>query len=221
MRLAAILSRWRSACRCAAKVITGPASYDIEVLDADPRRVKRLRIAKRKEAPPRTRRRDAAGHGDRRHAADRIHPAIRRSVHDAAGTLRPCRRAGYGFKRLAIAFAAGAISVLAMAPFNIWPVLFLTFPVAVWLIDSAGAGRLGPVPTAAITGWWFGFGYFFAGLYWIGNAFLVDAQIFGWLLPFAVTALPVGLAFFMAAGFALARVLWTRDASRIPRSLSR
>ncbi len=121
----------------------------------------------------------------------------------------------YGFRRLAIAFVAGAVSVLAMAPFNIWPVLFVTFPVVVWLIDSAGAGRLGPVPTAAVTGWWFGFGYFFAGLYWIGNAFLVDAQIFGWLLPFAVTALPAGLAFFMAAGFALARALWTRDASRI------
>ena len=42
------------------EVITGPASYDIEVLDADPRRVKRLRIAKRKEAPPRARRRDSA-----------------------------------------------------------------------------------------------------------------------------------------------------------------
>lgn len=42
------------------EVITGPASYDIEVLDADPRRVKKLRIAKRKEAPQRPRRKDAA-----------------------------------------------------------------------------------------------------------------------------------------------------------------
>jgi CBS domain containing-hemolysin-like protein len=42
------------------EVIAGPASYDIEVLDADPRRVKKLRIAKRKQAPQRTRRKDAA-----------------------------------------------------------------------------------------------------------------------------------------------------------------
>ncbi len=39
---------------------------------------------------------------------------------------------------------------------------------------------------AAVAGWWFGFGYFLAGLYWIGLAFLVDAKTFGWLLPFAV-----------------------------------
>jgi CBS domain containing-hemolysin-like protein len=42
------------------EVIAGPASYDIEVLDADPRRVKKLRIARRKDAPARVRRRDAA-----------------------------------------------------------------------------------------------------------------------------------------------------------------
>jgi CBS domain containing-hemolysin-like protein len=34
------------------EVISGPGNYEIEVLDADPRRVKRLRIAPRKERPP-------------------------------------------------------------------------------------------------------------------------------------------------------------------------
>jgi CBS domain containing-hemolysin-like protein len=39
------------------EVISGPGNYEIEVLDADPRRVKRLRIAVRKERPaPRTQR---------------------------------------------------------------------------------------------------------------------------------------------------------------------
>jgi CBS domain containing-hemolysin-like protein len=42
------------------EVISGPGNFEIEVLDADPRRVKRLRIATRKERPvPRpTRRRE-------------------------------------------------------------------------------------------------------------------------------------------------------------------
>jgi CBS domain containing-hemolysin-like protein len=40
------------------EVIAGPATYDIEVLDADPRRVKKLRITRRKE--PRRRREIAA-----------------------------------------------------------------------------------------------------------------------------------------------------------------
>ncbi|WP_300258639.1 hemolysin family protein [Bradyrhizobium sp.] len=47
------------------EVISGPGNYEVEVLDADPRRVKRLRIAPRKERPaPRiqreSRRREAA-----------------------------------------------------------------------------------------------------------------------------------------------------------------
>jgi apolipoprotein N-acyltransferase len=121
----------------------------------------------------------------------------------------------WGWKRALIAFAAGALSVLAMAPFNAWPVLFLTFPVVVFLIDGASAGRLRGVPAAALAGFWFGLGYFVFGLYWIGYAFLVDAATFAWLLPFAVLGLPAYLALFTAFGFALARLIWTRDASRV------
>jgi apolipoprotein N-acyltransferase len=121
----------------------------------------------------------------------------------------------WGWKRIAIALLAGAVSSLAMAPFNAWPVLFVTFPVMVWLIDGAGAGRWRGVPAAAWAGWWFGLGYFVPGLYWIGYAFLVDASTFAWLLPFAVLGLPAYLALFSAFGFAVARLLWPRDASRV------
>jgi len=121
----------------------------------------------------------------------------------------------WGWRRVAIAFIAGAASTLALAPFNAWPVLFLTFPVLVWLVDGAAAGRLGGVGAAAIAGWWFGFGYFLAGLYWIGFAFLVDADKFAWLLPIAVVALPAGMALYTAFGLALARLLWTRGALRV------
>ncbi|MDE2377900.1 apolipoprotein N-acyltransferase [Bradyrhizobium sp.] len=121
----------------------------------------------------------------------------------------------WGWKRALVAMGAGALSVLAMAPFHAWPVLFVTFPVLVWLIDGAGGGRLGGIPAAALTGYWFGLGYFVPGLYWIGYAFFVDAQTFAWLTPFAVLGLPAYLALFPAAGCALARLLWTKDAARI------
>jgi apolipoprotein N-acyltransferase len=121
----------------------------------------------------------------------------------------------WGWKRAAIALIAGALSSLAMAPFNAWPVLFLTLPVMVWLIDGAGAGRGRGIPAAAMSGWWFGLGYFVPGLYWIGYAFLVDASTFAWLMPFAVLGLPAYLALFTAFGFALARLVWTRDAARV------
>jgi apolipoprotein N-acyltransferase len=121
----------------------------------------------------------------------------------------------WGWRRAAIALVAGILSALAMAPFNAWPVLFLTFPVLVWLIDGAAAGRMRGVPAAAWTGFCFGFGYFVPGLYWTGYAFFVDAQTFAWLSPFAVLGLPAYLALYPAFGFALARLLWTKDASRI------
>ncbi len=121
----------------------------------------------------------------------------------------------WGWRRRLIAFAAGALSALAMAPFNAWPILFLTFPTLVWLIDGAGVSRWGGLAVAAAIGWWFGFGYFLAGLYWIGYAFLVDAPDFGWLLPVAVIGLPAVLAVYTALGVALARMLWTRGALRI------
>ncbi len=121
----------------------------------------------------------------------------------------------WGWRRALVAFSAGAVSVLAMAPFDAWPVLFFTFPILVWLVDGAAGGRLGGLPSAAIAGWWFGFGYFLAGLYWVGYAFLVDAKTFGWLLPFAVIALPAAMACYTGLGLALARMLWTRGPTRL------
>ena len=120
-----------------------------------------------------------------------------------------------GWWRILIAFLAGASSTLALPPTDIWPVPFITFPILIWLVDgTAGAGPRG-VLAAAAAGWWFGFGYFLAGLYWIGHAFLVDAKTFGWLLPFAVTALPAAMAVYTALGLVLARLIWTRGATRV------
>ena len=121
----------------------------------------------------------------------------------------------WGWRRRSIAFIAGAVSALAMAPFNAWPVLFLTFPVLVLLIDGIASRGWNGLIAAADIGWWFGFGYFLAGLYWLGYAFLVDAATFGWLLPFAVLGLPAILAIYTALGVVLARLLWQRGATRI------
>ena len=121
----------------------------------------------------------------------------------------------FGWRRALIAFVAGSASALAIAPFNAWPVLFLTFPVMVWLIDGSAAGRWSGPITAAVAGWFFGFGYFLAGLYWIGYAFLVDVKTFGWLLPIAVAGLPAYLALYTALGLAIARLIWVRGPERI------
>jgi apolipoprotein N-acyltransferase len=72
-----------------------------------------------------------------------------------------------------------------------------------------------PEIAAAEIGWWFGLGYFMAGLFWVGEAFLVEAEKFAVLLPFAVTLLPAGLALFYAAAAALAARFWSVGARRV------
>ncbi len=114
-----------------------------------------------------------------------------------------------------IAFLAGAGSTLALAPIDVWPAMFVTFPLLVWLLDGIAETGWRGIWRAFAIGWWFGFGYFLAGLYWVGFAFLVDAATFGWLLPFAVTLLPAGLAVFTGIGIAAARALWAPGAFRI------
>jgi Mg2+/Co2+ transporter CorC len=61
------------------EVISGPGNFEIEVLDADPRRVKRLRIATRKERPAvraqrETRRREATPDTAQPQANDNVSP---------------------------------------------------------------------------------------------------------------------------------------------------
>lgn len=123
-----------------------------------------------------------------------------------------------GWRCVALAIGAGALSSLAFAPHNLFPVLWITFPVFVWLIDGASArGVRFPrrLFAAAAVGWAFGFGYFLGGLWWIGAAFLVDADEFIWALPFAVVLLPAGLALFWGLATAAARTVWPADWSRI------
>jgi len=123
--------------------------------------------------------------------------------------------AARGWRRRAIAFAAGAVSTLAFAPFFAWPVMFVTFPVLVWMLDGA-VNEQRPLRAAFGAAWWFGFGYFFAGLFWVGEAFLVEAEIFAWLIPFAVTALPAGLALFWGLAGAASERACTRLGLRKP-----
>src|SRR5439155_831221 len=124
----------------------------------------------------------------------------------------------WGWKRAIIALVAGVLSALAMAPFNAWPVLFVTFPVAVWLIDGAAAGKRRGVPAAAMSGFWFGLGYFVPGLYWTGNAFLVDASSRGrkpWIAPVAALSLLVAMGVYGAVRLSLQPTELTKVKLRI------
>ncbi len=125
----------------------------------------------------------------------------------------------WGWRRVLAAFAAGALLVLAQAPYDFPAVGFVSFTLLVWLIDGAspapGSGWLSRLRPAFAIGWWFGFGYFLAGLWWIGNALLFEADSFAWALPLAVAGIPALLALFYGAAVVFARLLWSDGPGRI------
>jgi apolipoprotein N-acyltransferase len=128
-----------------------------------------------------------------------------------------------GWKAAVLAVCAGALSALSLAPYHIFPVLFFTFPIFIWLLEGSvpslnkqnKSGLFRRIWPAFKTGWLFGFGYFLAGLWWIGKAFLVDADEFIYLLPLAVVALPAGLSIFWGIAAVLTRALWTHGWTRL------
>lgn len=122
------------------------------------------------------------------------------------------------------AFVLGSLSILSMAPFFVWPILWLTLPglLALLMISEAAPPtsrrwtrwRASAIGRAAETGWWFGFGYHVFGLFWIAEAFLVEAETFAWLIPLTLV-LPAGLALFTAATTAFAAAVARHDIERV------
>lgn len=108
-----------------------------------------------------------------------------------------------GWRRWLAAFIAGVAAALAQAPFYLLPLMAAGFSALILLLDGArGAPRQGRAAFAA--GWFFGFGYFLVGLYWVAYSFLVQAEEFAWMAPFAVSGLPAFLALFWGAAAAIA-----------------
>jgi len=100
-----------------------------------------------------------------------------------------------------IAFGSGGVLALALPPLHLWPAL-LGFALLLHLIRRApGPGRV------FLLGWWFGFGHFLAGLYWIAIAFFTDAERFGALAVPAVILLAAFMAFYPAIAATLTRLV--------------
>lgn len=138
--------------------------------------------------------------------------ALARRVRASAASVRGLT----GWRRVGTALGAGALSVLAMPPFFLWPVLLLTLPVLVWLIDGAidptGEVVAQGMPAmtwrrllhAGLVGWCFAYAFHVTGLYWLREAFLVTGGGLALLWPLGVLGLPAYLALYhgLAAMFA-------------------
>jgi apolipoprotein N-acyltransferase len=106
-----------------------------------------------------------------------------------------------GFRADLAALALGALAAAALPPAHAIPVLLISVPGLLALIDGARSPAV-----AARRGWWFGLGHHVVGLYWITEAILFEAARFWWLVPLAVPALAAALAVFIAIACAVARL---------------
>ena len=112
-----------------------------------------------------------------------------------------------GWRRYVLALSLGILSALALPPLYAVPLLWPGLAGLALLNFTARDMRI-----AAFEGWLFGLGWFGVGLYWIGYAFLVDAEQFAALMPVAVIGISVGMALYMAMASAAVNTLMRRGA---------
>lgn len=108
------------------------------------------------------------------------------------------------------ALASGLAAGLAHPPFGVLPGL-LGFALLLTLLE-----REGPRPLAGAfwRGWLAGLGYFAVSVWWVVEAFLVDAATYGWMAPFALAFLAGGLALFWGLGGLIYRAAGARSVWR-------
>ncbi len=132
----------------------------------------------------------------------RLTAALARLIPDLAALARLVG-ALRGWRRIASAFGLGVALAATLPPVHALPLFPVAFAGLIWLIGGARSPF-----SAFATGFWFGLGFFLAGLYWLGFALMTDADRYGWLVAPAVIGVAAGLALFHAFGALL--LYWLR-----------
>ncbi|NOR64312.1 MAG: apolipoprotein N-acyltransferase [Rhodobacteraceae bacterium] len=102
--------------------------------------------------------------------------------------------------RFGLAILAGLVLALGQAPYDFPYLAIIALPALLWLLRKAYCWKGG-----FFVGWGAGLGYFGLTLAWIVEPFLVDAERYGWMAPFALVLMAGGIALFWGLGFALAQ----------------
>lgn len=90
-----------------------------------------------------------------------------------------------------VAVALGALAGLGQAPMGLWLVTLVSLALAFRLAPKAATPR-----GSALWWFWLGAGYFTACLFWIVSPFLVEADFYAWMAPFALVLFCGGMALF-------------------------
>jgi apolipoprotein N-acyltransferase len=96
-------------------------------------------------------------------------------------------------KNYLISFGLGSLLTLAFAPFD----LFIFCPISLSFIYLI-IDKEHNLKQVFWRSFFFCFGFFVCGIYWICNSLLVDVAKYAWLIPFAITLIPALMAFYFA-----------------------
>ncbi len=106
-----------------------------------------------------------------------------------------------------IAFGLGSLLVLAFAPFNLFFFAIVSLSLFYAMIEQKKCSK-----QISILAFFYMFGFFVFGVYWICNSLFIDLKRFGWLIPFAITLIPALMATYFAIIIYLYHKLKTRYA---------
>ena len=100
-----------------------------------------------------------------------------------------------GWAGRSVGLALGAMAVLGQAPYHFWPLTLISlaclFGRLQWAAEAKRPGRRG-----FSTAMWWALGYFAAGTFWVGSAFVERGPEFIPIMPFMVAGLAGLLALF-------------------------
>ncbi|MCC3862347.1 apolipoprotein N-acyltransferase [Pseudemcibacter aquimaris] len=112
-------------------------------------------------------------------------------------------------KRSLLMLFMGLFSAAAFAPIYFMPAYMIAMPLFLMTIMATRGFK-----QTFMAGYLFGFGHFFAGLYWIGNSFAVEADVPDWGGPIMVALLAVYLSIFPALVGLVTRYLHDKFGNR-------
>jgi apolipoprotein N-acyltransferase len=115
-----------------------------------------------------------------------------------------------GWPRAGLAFGLGAIIASGQAPLDQWMLALAGLAAALMLVARAPSAS-----AAAWTGLFLGGGHFALALSWIVEPFLIEPEVYAWMIPFVLILLPFGLGLFWALAAGLAHRFGATYAHRV------
>ena len=98
-------------------------------------------------------------------------------------------------------FLLGGLATFSLEPYKLYPLIFC-FSFAIY-----GIYKIRNLKEIFYLSFAFAFGWFFLGLYWIANAFLVKSGFYLFLMPIAAALLPLLLSLIWSVAFIIAKLI--------------